>query len=42
MGVTAIGLPQWSVVERLMRGSRKVTCICRAPVEGVLNQSAAF
>jgi hypothetical protein len=34
-GVAAAGLPRWSVVERVMRGYRRVLCICRAPVEGV-------
>ncbi len=41
-GVAATGLPLLSLVERVMNGYRRVLCICRVPVEGVLNQTAAF
>jgi IS5 family transposase len=40
--VTAAGLPRWHLGERVMKGYRRVLCICRVPVEGVLNQTAAF
>jgi hypothetical protein len=42
MAAAAVGLQQWSVVGRLMMGYPKALCICRAPIEGVLNQTAAF
>ena len=41
-GVAATGLLLLPLVERVRCGYRRVLCICRAPVEGVLNQTEAF
>ena len=40
--VVAIWLPLLQVVERAMKGCRRLLCTCRVPVERVLNQAAAF
>ena len=40
--VAATGLPLSPLVERVMCGYRRVLCTCRAPVEGILNQTEAF
>jgi hypothetical protein len=40
--VAAAGLPLLLLVERVMRGYQKVLCTCRAPVDGILNQTEAF
>ena len=40
MGAAAVGLAQWHVVERVRRGSRRIPCICRAPVEGVFGPNS--